>query len=505
MSICHNLNKCLLEEFMSQVSVNTSTPLKQGMLVAGPVIVVTMLLMPVPEGLTNDGWRVAVIALLMGLWWMTEAIPLAATALLPLVLFPALGVAPLDAIADSYANPLIFLFLGGFLMARAMEKQHLSQRVAYGLLRKGSLSLSGIVASMMIATAFLSMWVSNTATTMMMLPIGQSIILAVSQRATVAEKPEIAKFSTALMLAIAYSATIGGMGTLIGTPPNALFAGYMNSTYGIEIEFWRWMLIGVPAVLVLLPVTWLLLTKVSFRFSVPRDLLKGGVIEKEAGRLGPFSRAELFVSIILGTAAFFWVFRGAISNIFPSLMLSDAGIAIAAALLLFILPGSQPDRARLLSWDDAKGIRWDVLLLFGGGLALASAINDTGLAGWIGGAISLLAFLPIFLFLLGTFVVIVLLGELASNTAVAAIFLPVAGASAAGLGMEPSLLVMSVALAATVGFMLPVATPPNAIVFGSGMLTVSDMLKAGILLDVIAILVMVVLALTIGPILFANF
>ncbi len=485
-------------------AADADSRLKRGMLVAGPLVVILMLLLPTPEGLTREGWAVAAVALLMGLWWMTEAIPLAATALLPLVLFPAMGIAPLDVTAVSYANPLIFLFLGGFLMARAMEKQHLSQRVAYGLLQKGSLSLPGIIASMMIATAFLSMWVSNTATTMMMLPIGQSIILAVNQRATDAEKPETAKFATALMLAIAYSATIGGMGTLIGTPPNALFAGFMNSTYGIEIEFWRWMMIGVPAVIILIPVAWVLLTKVSFRFSVSRDLLKGGFIEGEAQQLGPFSRAELFVAVILGFAAFFWVFRGVITDIFPSLLLSDAGIAITAALLLFILPASRPNRARLLSWDDAKGIRWDVLLLFGGGLALAGAINDTGLAGWIGGAISLLAFLPLFLFLLGTFVVIVLLGELASNTAVAAIFLPVAGASAAGLGLEPSLLVMSVALAATIGFMLPVATPPNAIVFGSGMLKVSDMLKAGAFLDIIAILVVVVLAMTLGPILFAN-
>lgn len=490
---------------MNKVSANTAMPLKQGVLVVGPIIVVTMLLLPAPEGLTQEGWSVAAIAFLMGLWWMTEAIPLAATALLPLVLFPTLGVAPLDATAVSYANPLIFLFLGGFLMARAMEKQHLSQRVAYGLLRKGSLSLSGIIASIMITTASLSMWVSNTATTMMMLPIGQSIIFAVNQRATDVEKPETAKFATALMLAIAYSATIGGMGTLIGTPPNALFAAFMISTYGIEIEFWRWMMIGVPAVIVLIPVTWFLLTRIFFRFSVSRDLLRGGVIEKEVRQLGSFSRAELLVSIILGFAAFFWIFRGAISNLFPSLMLSDAGIAITAALLLFILPGSRPDRARLLTWDDAKGIRWDVLLLFGGGLALAGAINDTGLAGWIGGAVSLLASLPMFPLLLGTFVVIVLLGELASNTAVAAIFLPVAGASAAGFGLEPSLLVMSVALAATVGFMLPVATPPNAIVFGSGMLKISDMLKVGALLDVIAILVLVILAMTIGPMLFANF
>ena len=483
----------------------SKTTIRRVALIAGPVVALIMLTLPAPSGLSPEGWAVAAVSLLMALWWMSEAIPLAATALLPIVLFPALGITSIDVTATSYANPLIFLFLGGFLMAKAMEKQHLSQRIAFGLLKLGSLSLSGIIASMMMTTAFLSMWVSNTATTMMMLPIGQSIIAAVQARSNKSERAEISKFSTALMLGIAYSATIGGMGTLIGTPPNALFAGFMSKTYGVEIEFWRWMLIGVPAVLILLPLAWLLITRVSFRFDVSRDFLKGGFIEREKAKLGIFSRAELLVAIIISLAAFFWVFRSLLESFIPGLHLSDAGIAIVAALLLFILPASREDRQRLLEWEDAKKIRWDILLLFGGGLALAGAINTSGLAVWIGGAASILAFLPTFAFLLGIFIVIVLLGELASNTAVAAIFLPIAGASAAGLGLDQTLLVMSVALAATIGFMLPVATPPNAIVFGSGAIKVSDMLETGAILDVIAIIAVAIIVMTIGPMFFSTF
>lgn len=487
----------------SAMKIGPEGTIRQAALVVGPVLVFIMLALPAPTGLSPQGWSVAAVCLLMALWWMTEAVPLAATALLPIVLFPALGIGTIDSTATSFASPLIFLFLGGFLMAKAMVKQHLSQRIALGLLKVGSSSLSGITASIMVATALLSMWVSNTATTMMMLPIGQSICAAVYEQATESEKPQIANFSTALMLAIAYSATIGGMGTLIGTPPNALFAGFMARTYGIEIEFWRWMMIGVPAVLVLLPLAWILITRFLFRFSVSRDLLKGDFVERETEKLGPFTRAELRVSLVIGLAALLWIFRDVLSGIFPQLRLSDAGIAISAALLLFIMPASRADHDRLLSWEDARTIRWDILLLFGGGLALADVINTSGLAGWIGGATSILAFLPVFLFLVGIFVVIVLLGELASNTAVAAIFLPVAGASAAGLGFDPGLLAMSVALAATIGFMLPVATPPNAIVYGSGAIKVHDMIRAGAILDVVAIVAVAILVMTLGPVLFS--
>ncbi len=494
----------MFSNMLTELKRDPEEGIRQVTLIAAPVLALIMLLLPAPAGLSSKGWAVAAVCLLMALWWMSEAIPLAATALLPIVLFPALDISPLQATLPAYANPLIFLFLGGFLMAQAMVKQQLSQRIAYGLLQRGAQSLSGIIASIMMTTAFLSMWVSNTATTMMMMPIGQSIILAIGARASEHEQADIAKFSTALMLAIAYSATIGGMGTLIGTPPNALFAGFMSKTYGIDIEFWRWMMIGVPAVIILLPLAWLLITRYSFRFDISRHILGDQHIEREEAKLGKFSRAEGLVAIIFALAAFLWVFRSLLDGYFPALHLSDAGIAITAALLLFILPASRGDRQRLLDWQDAAKIRWDILLLFGGGIALAGAISSSGLAAWIGGAATVLSFLPIFVFLLGIFLVIVLLGELASNTAVAAIFLPIAGASAAGLGLDPVLLVMSVALAATIGFMLPVATPPNAIVFGSGAIKVADMLKTGAILDVISILVVTILAMTIGPLLFAN-
>jgi len=492
----------MIDSILNAFKTDPERAIRQGTLITAPAIALIMLLFAPPAELSIEGWSVAAVCVLMGLWWMSEAIPLAATALLPLVLFPLLGVGSVDEITSSYANPLIFLFLGGFLMATAMVKQNLSQRLAFGLLSRGSLSLPGIIASIMIVTAFLSMWVSNTATTMIMLPIGQSIVAAVYVGADEAEKTELAKFSTGLMLAIAYSATIGGMGTLIGTPPNALFAGFMSKTYGIEIEFWRWMMVGIPAVLILLPMTWIILTRFAFKTTVSRDFLKGGFIIRETQKLGLFSKGELLVAIILGLAAFLWIFRNILSDLFPQLRLSDAGIAITAALVLFVLPSSEPGRERLLSWEDAKTIRWDVLILFGGGLALADAISKSGLAAWIGGAASSLAFLPTFLFLLGVFVVIVVLGELASNTAVAAIFLPVAGATAIGLGIDPIVLTLPIAFAATLGFMLPVATPPNAIVFGSGAIKVRDMLKAGAILDIIGILVVAILITFIAPYIF---
>jgi len=494
----------MIKIFRAAFNADPERTIRQIALIIAPAIALTMFMFSPPAGLSPEGWAVAAVCVLMGLWWMTEAIPLAATALLPLVFFPVLGVGSINETASSYGNPLIFLFLGGFLMAIAMVRQKLSRRLAFGLLSRGSLSLSGIIGSMMAVTAFLSMWLSNTATTMIMLPIGQSIIVAIDMSGNPEKKSEIAKFTTGLMLAIAYSATIGGMGTLIGTPPNALFAAFMNKTYGIEIEFWRWMMVGVPAVLVLLPLAWLQITRVSFRCNVSRDFLKGDFIAREMKKLGQMTRGERLVSLVLCTVAFLWIFRSLLSGFFPQLHLSDAAIAIGGALVLFILPSSQPDRQRLLTWDDAKSIRWDVLILFGGGLALADGISKSGLAVWIGGAASSLAILPTFLFLLGIFVVIVALGEFASNTAVAAIFLPIAGATAVGLGMDPITLTLPIAFAATLGFMLPVATPPNAIVFGSGAIKVRDMLKAGIILDIVGIVVIIFLIMTIAPYVFIT-
>ena len=473
-------------------------------LFAGPSAAAVVLVLPLPQGLSQPALSVAAIALWMAIWWMTEAVALAVTALLPLALFPVLGIGSIDATAANYAHPLIFLFLGGFLMAQTMQRWGLSQRIAHFILRRAGDRPADIVASIMVATALLSMWVSNTATAMMMLPIGQSIVKAANNDLADSVVKRSDAFCTALMLGIAYAATIGGMGTLIGTPPNALFAGFMAESYGIEISFARWMQIGIPAVVVLLPIAWLVLTRVAF--SLPQRLpgLTVGSLNEALGQRGRMTTGEKRVAVLLVVAAIGWMLRPLINTWLPGLNLSDAGIAIAVTVLLFVTPGSSAPRQNLLNWDEARNVRWDVLILFGGGLALADAIASTGLASWIGTASSAFAAMPWLGLVLLVTAVIVLLGELASNTAIAAVFLPVAGAAAIGLGANPALLTMSVALAASLGFMLPVATPPNAIVYGSGEVAMQDMLRAGILLDLLGIITVAILAVAIGPMIFAE-
>jgi len=488
-------------------------------IVIGPFVIIAMAFMPVPEGLSSQAMAVAAVAILMAIWWMTEAVPLAVTALMPLVLFPPLGIASLDSTAREYAHPLVFLFLGGFLMAQAMQRWNLSRRFALRILRISGNKPASIIAGVMVATAFLSMWVSNTATAMMMLPIGLSIIHTIptpTPKKAHARK-QVSAFSAALMLGIAYAATIGGMGTLIGTPPNALFAGFMTEALGVEISFARWMLFGIPAVLILLPVAWLVLTRVAF--SVPRSLpgLKDHTLVTRVGMLGPMSSGEKRVALLLCVAAIAWMTRPITEILAPQLALSDAGIAITVAVMMFVVPGNHekaslfsfwtnsgsPDYA-LLSWEDAMKIRWDVLVLFGGGLALAKVIGSSGLAAWIADAAAALENLPWFALIAMIAAIIVFLGELASNTAMAAIFLPISAAAAYGLGIDPVLLAAAVALSASLGFMLPVATPPNAIIYGSSAVTIKEMLRAGFLLDVIGIVTVALLAVTIGVRVFAG-
>jgi sodium-dependent dicarboxylate transporter 2/3/5 len=457
------------------------------------LLAVTMLLLPAPEGLSVLGWRVAAIGLLMAAWWMTEAVPLAATALLPLPFFPALGILTVEETAAAYANPLVFLFLGGFLLARALSVWQLDRRLAGSVLRLAGQRPRRLVGGVMAMTAFLSLWITNTATAMVMLPIGQALAArAVAEDGTPAGDDA---FATALLLGIAYAATIGGMGTLIGTPPNALFAAYMAQTQGIEIGFAEWMLVGLPVVIVLLPLAWWLLTAVVFR--LPREAAVA--VAELPGSAGPASPAQRRVAGLLILAIALWLGRPLLAELVPGLPLSDAGIAIGVALLLFLLPAGSLPRRPLLLWSEAVAIRWDVLLLFGGGLALAEGISVSGLAPWVGSAMQgLEQWLPFWVLILFVGALVVSLGELASNTAVAAVFLPVAGAVALGMHEPAVTLALPVALAATLGFMLPVATPPNAIVYGSGRLAAHDMLRAGLLLDAAGLIVVLLGALTLG-------
>ena len=430
----------------------------------------------------------------MAIWWMTEALPLAVTALLPIVVFPILGIHSIESTTTSYAHPLIFLFLGGFLLARAMNVWRLDKRFALKVLSLAGSSPTRVIAAIMAVTAFLSMWVSNTATAMVMLPIGLSIATTFQDH----RQNQKENVAPALLLGIAYAATIGGIGTLIGTPPNALFAAFMADSHGIEIGFFRWMLIGTPIVLILLPITWFLLTHIAFHVSQEQSRQVAKVINEKLNALTPMSRAEYLLASILVLVATCWIFRPLLLKVWPGQQLSDTGIAMTGALLLFLLPVDFKHGRFLLSWKEAAGIRWDVLILFGGGLALANAIGDSDLAVWTSNRLTELQALPFFILLLAVGTLIVFVGELASNTAMAAVFLPVAAATAMEMGEPALLLTLPVALFATLGFMLPVATPPNAIVFGSGFLEIRHMLRAGAILDIVGIAIVALAIMVLG-------
>jgi len=466
-------------------------------LILGPALFALLLLLPAPSGMTPAAWRTAATGILMAVWWITEAIPIPVTALAPLVVFPLLGVASIGGAAAPYANPVIFLFLGGFLIAAALQRCGLHRRMALTIIALVGTSPRRLVGGFMAATAFISMWVSNTATVVMLLPMALSVLALVESRGAAD-----ANFGVTLLLGLAYAASIGGVGTLIGTPPNALLAGFMDEAYGVRIGFVEWMLLGVPLVLVALPLTWALLTRVLY--PVPGNDAGGGaeLIRDELRRLGPMSRAELLVGGITALTAAAWVARPLLDDVIPGI--SDAGIAIGGALLLFIIPSDWRERTPLLGWEDAQRLPWGVLLLFGGGLSLANAIEETGLATWIGEALGAVAAWPPLLVVLTVSTIIIFLTELTSNTATAAAFLPVAAALAVGIGVEPVLLAVPVALGASCAFMMPVATPPNAIVYGSGHLTIPQMARAGFWLNLMMVVLVTAAAFLLAPLILAR-
>ena len=399
---------------------------------------------------------------------------------MPPALFPLAGIGRIEQVAPAYAHPLILLFLGGFLVARAIERWELHAALAARLLRVFGQGPAAVVGGLMLATAFLSIWISNTASTMVMAPIAAAMA---------ASRPRDERFAAAALLGVAFAATIGGMGSLIGTPPNAILAAHLSDRYGRVIGFAEWAMIGVPVVLILLPLAWVLLARVFFPPAPGRLALA-----LDGGRLTTGARRVAWIG---GLAALALVLRPLLERQFPGAGITDAGIAITAGLLLFAVPGGSG--GRLLDWETAKGLRWDVLILFGGGLALAGAIERTGLAAWMAAQIAGIEGLSPVWMILAFAAVIVLVGELASNTAMAAIFLPIAGASATGLGLEAAPVMLPIALAASVGFMLPVATPPNAIVFAYPAVTRARMLRAGAGLDVAGVLVAALIPYALAP------
>jgi sodium-dependent dicarboxylate transporter 2/3/5 len=455
--------------------------------------------------LNQDARFVAAIASLMAVWWMTEAIPLAATSLLPIVLIPALTERSVSQTTASYASPIVFLFLGGFLIAIAMEKWGLHRRIALFTLARVGVSPRRIILGLMIATGFLSMWVSNTATTLMMLPIGFSVLALVSGQAMsgasarvpddMPEDPETAKFGTCLVLAIAWSASMGGLGTLLGSPPNAIIAGYASEELGVTIGFVDWMLLGVPLAATFILVGWALMTRALYRFDL--DEIPGGaaLIRGEIAKLGAMNRGEAMVALVFISAAFLWVVPGLLAEV-PRFSeaapwlgnLNDTAIAIAAGLALFFLPAGGNEGRMVLEWKDAEnGLPWGVLLLFGGGLSLAGAVAGTGLDDWFGQQVSGLATLPVVVLIACVVAIVLFLTEVTSNTATAATFIPVLGGVALGVGIDPMGLLVPAALAATCAFMLPVGTPPNAIAFSTGSVTIAQMARGGLVLNLVGI------------------
>ena len=466
--------------------------------VLGPAALLLTLLLPAPEGLSDPGWRTAGAAALMAVFWIAEPIPIAATALLPLVLFPALGLGDIRESAAPFANPIIFLFLGGFIIALAMQRWGLHRRVAIALIARLGTRPPAIIGGFLLSSALVSMWVSNTATALMMLPIAMSVVALFPRGEELS--PSHKAFGTALLLSVAYGATTGGMATLIGTPPNALLAAFVQDIYGWSIGFGQWMLLGVPVVAAALPIVYVVLTRVMFKLD--RDELPGmaELIRHEQAAQGRVGRAELAVAIVFALTATGWVLQPLIARTLP--LVSDTTIAMGGALLLFMIPVDLRRGEFIMNWEATRDVPWGVLLLFGGGLSLAGNIERHGLAAYLGTLAGALDAWPVLAVLGIVCFGILMLTELTSNTATAATFLPITGALALSLGQNPLYFLVPTALAANCSYMMPVGTPPNAIVYGSGLITLPQMAKAGMWLNILLVPVVLAMLLLLGPVVF---
>jgi len=488
------------------MSASTHTRQRLGLL-TGLGLAIAIQFIPVPDGLDRAAWLLASFAVMMACWWATEAIPIAATALVPLAIFPVVGILSARQAAAPYADPIVMLLLGGFIVALAIERWNLHTRIALNIVAAFGARPALMMLGFMTATALLSMWISNTATTLMMIPIALKVAEALKD-----EGVDHAQLAPALALAVAYSASVGGIATPVGTPTNLIAMGFMEREYGAVISFPQWMMIGLPAAALIIPAIWLILSRWVFKVDgqVPNQAGKAVILEHKRA-LGPMTAPELRVALAFGTVAILWMGRTLpgfligqpeitfgwnpllawISNQLDlpvTLALGNAQIAMAGALAMFLIPaGGKDNRGKaLMDWASVQRLPWDVILLFGGGLSLAAAIQATGLAGWIGSHLQWVANLPLPLTVLILALIVVFLTELTSNVATISGFLPVLGAVAVSAGVPPEHLIVPVALAASCAFMLPVATAPNAIVYASGAASMTQMIKAGLRINVIA-------------------
>ena len=471
---------------------------KTAALLLGPLLFIALLFLDPPSGMSKEAYLMLAITIWIAIWWITEAIPIAVTSLLPIVLFPLSGILDVGETTAAFGDKYVFLYLGGFILAIAIEKWNLHKRIALNIINLIGTNIYRIILGFMVATAFLSMWISNTATAVMMLPMAMSIVSELKDNPNTIENENII-FGKAVMLGIAYAASIGGIATLIGTPPNLVFAGFVQKTYGIEISFWQWIRFGLPISIIMLAIAWFYLTRVAFKFK--QIEFPGGKqeINRLLAQLGPMKKEEKLVLAVFILTAFCWITRSFIlQKLVPSM--DDTSIAIGAAILLFLLPSSSPKKP-LIIWEDAIKIPWGIILLFGGGMALASGFQTTGLAVWLGNQMSLLEGISLFLLVLIIVASVNFLTEVTSNLATAAMLMPILAPLALNLNINPFILMVATTVAASCAFMLPVATPPNAVVFGSGYLKISDMIKTGFWLNIISILLLTLMVYYILPLL----
>ncbi len=465
-------------------------------LVAGPLLFLTLYLLLGTTGLSDKAVIVLSLGAWMVTWWVTEAVPIPVTALLPMVLFPLLSISTVREASQPYGDPVIFLFMGGFILALGLEKYNLHERVALNLIRLTGTSGNGIILGFMLATALISMWISNTATAVMMLPIASSVTSLLAKEMGQQDDPKFQKFSTGLMLSIAYAASIGGIATIIGTPPNVVMVGYMKRFYNLDVSFSSWMMVGVPLMIALLVSLYFIITKILYRNNL--NAIEGSeqLIQRKLQKLGKMTKEEKQVLIIFSVTCFFWIFRQNLNALIGKNMLDDTTIAMTGGICMFLMPVNLRTSKFLLEWSDMKSLPWGILLLFGGGLCLAEGMEDAGLVQLVGekiseqGAIGL----PALTFML-TFISMALT-EVMSNVALTTIFVPVVFGIADGLHISPLLLAMPVTLAASCAFMMPVSTPPNAILFASGYIRIKEMIKTGLLLNLFSLVIIFIISMT---------
>lgn len=468
----------------------------------GPILFLILLFMDPPEDMTPEAMKVAAITVLMAVWWITEAIPIPATSIIPIIMYPALGVMKSSAATAAYANPTIYLFIGGFFVAVTMERWNLHKRIALYTIRLVGSNPSMMTLGFMISTGFLSMWVSNTATAMMMVPIGVAIITQVTghtsrQMLTGAGGRNEMNFGKGLMLGIAYAASIGGVATIIGTPPNTIMVGMMNQLYGVDISFAQWLIFGLPLAIAMLAVTWFILTRVLFPTGDLKLSEGRHVITDEIEKLGKVTHQEKIVLAVFFLVAFCWIAGSFVKISF----IDDTTIAMMGTLLLFIIPADWKKGEFILNWETAVKIPWGIVLLFGGGFAIAGGFEKTGLAKWISMQLTSLEGVSVLVFVLIVTLLVVFLTEITSNTATATLLVPIMGSAAIAMGVNPFATIISACVGASFAFMLPVATPPNAVVFGSGTMRIVDMVKAGIWLNIIGTALIVIFTVYLLPLL----